>query len=262
MTAAAAGGGLIPARPLAAQAHALRAAAAFIEQAGIPGLSLTIDGTAITIQVPAPPARPGQPDSRGHAARRRRRRPATSAPAGWISAGGQIAGHQVPHLHRHQGHAMTRARPRHRPQRAGRCCGTEMPRMLDTPTPASPRPPPVVARTSSRPRARPRSPPGKPPPRPPDTPRPVPDSGTLEGFDFAVSSKVPAAQIRDLAALGWCTPGNRELRPDGYPRLRLLIVVFSQVMLLLRLMRRRYVVAGSPVQPRRVSSRRSCRFSP
>ena len=41
--ATAAGGGLLPARPLAAQAHALRAAAAFIEQAGIPGLSLTID---------------------------------------------------------------------------------------------------------------------------------------------------------------------------------------------------------------------------
>ena len=45
MTAAqdAGAGGLLPARPLAAQAHALRAAAAFIEQAGIPGLSLTVD---------------------------------------------------------------------------------------------------------------------------------------------------------------------------------------------------------------------------
>ena len=47
------GGGLLPARPLAAQAHALRAAAAFIEQAGIPGLALTIDEGQITIQVPA-----------------------------------------------------------------------------------------------------------------------------------------------------------------------------------------------------------------
>jgi hypothetical protein len=44
--------GLLPARPLAAQAHALRAAAAFIEQAGIPGLSLTVDDDQITIQVP------------------------------------------------------------------------------------------------------------------------------------------------------------------------------------------------------------------
>ena len=66
MTAAAASGGLIPARPLAAQAHALRAAAAFIEQAGIPGLSLTIHENQITIQVPAAlAARPaGQPPSR------------------------------------------------------------------------------------------------------------------------------------------------------------------------------------------------------
>ncbi len=32
MTAAITGGGLVPARPLAAQAHALRAAAAFIER--------------------------------------------------------------------------------------------------------------------------------------------------------------------------------------------------------------------------------------
>ena len=56
MTAAAAGaagGGLLPARPLAAQAHALHAAAVFIEQADIPGLSLTIDDEQIVIQVPA-----------------------------------------------------------------------------------------------------------------------------------------------------------------------------------------------------------------
>ncbi len=45
--------GLIPARPLAAQAHALRAAAAFIEHAGIAGLSLTIGADQITIQAPA-----------------------------------------------------------------------------------------------------------------------------------------------------------------------------------------------------------------
>jgi hypothetical protein len=64
---------------------------------------------------------------------------------------------------------------------------------------------------------------------------------------------------------GGDTEGDQDValaRAGRYPRLRLLIVAFSQVMLLLRLMRRRYVVAGSPVQPRRVSSRRSCRFSP
>ena len=51
-------GGLLPARPLAALAHALRAAAAFVEQAGIPGLSLTVDEGQITIQVPAALAGP------------------------------------------------------------------------------------------------------------------------------------------------------------------------------------------------------------
>jgi hypothetical protein len=39
MTAA---GSMIPVRPLAAQAHALHAAAAFIERAGISGLCLTV----------------------------------------------------------------------------------------------------------------------------------------------------------------------------------------------------------------------------
>ena len=42
-----------PARPLAAQAHALRAAAMLIEHAGIAGLLVEVDGTAfITIRVP------------------------------------------------------------------------------------------------------------------------------------------------------------------------------------------------------------------
>jgi DNA replication protein DnaC len=31
---------------------------------------------------------------------------------------------------------------------------------------------------------------------------------TLEGFDFAASPKLPAAQIRDLAALRWLTVGE------------------------------------------------------
>jgi len=50
MTAA---GALIPARPLAAQAHALRAAAVFIEHAATAGLSVTVDASAfITVCVP------------------------------------------------------------------------------------------------------------------------------------------------------------------------------------------------------------------
>ena len=44
---------LIPARPLAAQAHALRAAAIFIEHAATAGLSVTVDASAfITVCVP------------------------------------------------------------------------------------------------------------------------------------------------------------------------------------------------------------------
>ena len=100
MTAAAASGGLIPARPLAARAHALRAAAAFIEQAGIPGLSLTIDQDQITIQVPAHLAGPASRTAAvtllaaaagGQAARDIRPGPTR----GWISASGQIAGHHA-----------------------------------------------------------------------------------------------------------------------------------------------------------------------
>ena len=55
MTAA---GAVVPARPLAAQAHALRAAAAFIEHAGVPGLHLTFYQDLITIQVPSSLAGP------------------------------------------------------------------------------------------------------------------------------------------------------------------------------------------------------------
>jgi hypothetical protein len=100
MTAVTASGGLIPARPLAAQAHALRAAAAFIEQAGIPGLSLTIDEGQITIQVPAHLAGPASRTAAvmllaaaagGQAARDARPGPTR----GWIRADGQIAGHHV-----------------------------------------------------------------------------------------------------------------------------------------------------------------------
>ena len=88
-------GGLLPARPLAAQAHALRAAAAFIERAGIPGLSLTVDDERITIQVPGHLAGPA---SRAAAVTRlaaaaggqasRNTRPGPTC--GWIRADGQI----------------------------------------------------------------------------------------------------------------------------------------------------------------------------
>src|SRR6266496_4747299 len=100
VTAGAGGSGLLPARPLAAQAHALRAAACFIEQAGIAGLHLTIDEGQITIQVPAHLAGPASRTAAvtllaaaagGQAARDTRPGPAR----GWISASGQIAGHHA-----------------------------------------------------------------------------------------------------------------------------------------------------------------------
>src|SRR6202044_1271649 len=47
-----------------------------------------------------------------------------------------------------------------------------------------------------------------------------------------------------------------------YQRFRLVIAAFMQVISMLRLMERGYVTASWPFQPRRVSSRRSCRFSP
>jgi hypothetical protein len=99
-TASTDGSGLLPARPLAAQAHALRAAAAFIEQAGIPGLSLTIDQGQITIQVPVDLAGPASRAAAvavlaaaagGRAARDTR----PGRTRGWIRADGQIAGHHA-----------------------------------------------------------------------------------------------------------------------------------------------------------------------
>ena len=98
--AALAGGGLMPARPLAAQAHALRATAALIEQAGIAGLSLTIDPDQITIQVPASLASPAARTAAvvllaaatgGQAAASTRPGPTR----GWVFADGQAAGHPV-----------------------------------------------------------------------------------------------------------------------------------------------------------------------
>jgi hypothetical protein len=94
------GGGLVPARPLAAQAHALHAAAAFPGQAGIPGLSLTIDEDRIVIQVPVDLAGLASRAAAvaqlaaaagGHAACEDR----PGHLLGWIRADGQIAGHHV-----------------------------------------------------------------------------------------------------------------------------------------------------------------------
>jgi rhodanese-related sulfurtransferase len=102
MTAAvpgAAGGQLLPARPLAAQAHALRAAAAFIERAGIPGLSLTIDDERIVIQVPADLAGPARSAAVARLAAaaggRAVRDDCPGRTLGWIRADGQVAGHHV-----------------------------------------------------------------------------------------------------------------------------------------------------------------------
>jgi hypothetical protein len=85
---------VIPARPLAAQAHALRAAAAFIERAGLPGLAVSIHQDQITIQVPADLAcQAGRTAAvamlaaaaGGHAA----------ADGRWVTADGDLAGHPV-----------------------------------------------------------------------------------------------------------------------------------------------------------------------
>jgi hypothetical protein len=92
-------GGLLPARPLAAQAHALRAAAAFIERTGVAGLSVTADGDGIAIIVPrsagSPAARAGTvtylaalagapcPQRTGYRA------------WAWVSTSGRIAGHHA-----------------------------------------------------------------------------------------------------------------------------------------------------------------------
>jgi hypothetical protein len=99
VTAAPQAGGLVPARPLAAQAHALRAAAAFIERTGLPGLSVCAGSDGITIIVPR---------SAGSPAKRAAAVAYLAALAGaprpersdyrswaWVSASGRIAGHDA-----------------------------------------------------------------------------------------------------------------------------------------------------------------------
>jgi hypothetical protein len=89
-----AGGGMIPARPLAAQAHALHAAAAFLERAGVSGLCLSVSQDHITIQVPADLA---GLDARTAAVARLAAAAGGQATAtrGWVTADGELAGHPV-----------------------------------------------------------------------------------------------------------------------------------------------------------------------
>jgi hypothetical protein len=91
--------GLLPARPLAAQAHALRAAAAFIERTGLAGLSVTADDDGICITVPraagSPAARAGTVTYlaalTGAPCPQRRDYPSWA----WVSTSGRIAGHHA-----------------------------------------------------------------------------------------------------------------------------------------------------------------------
>jgi hypothetical protein len=84
----------IPARPLPAQVHALHAAAAFIERAGIRGLSLTVREDRITIQVPGDLAGlQARTTAVARLAAAAGGQPVTTAD--WVTADGDIAGHRV-----------------------------------------------------------------------------------------------------------------------------------------------------------------------
>jgi len=87
-------GAMIPARPLAAQVHALHAAAAFLGRAGISGLSLTVNDDRVTIQVPADM---GGLETRTIAvARLAAAAGARPCPGrGWVIADADLAGHQL-----------------------------------------------------------------------------------------------------------------------------------------------------------------------
>jgi hypothetical protein len=96
------GATVIPARPLAAQAHALHAAAIFLEHAATTGLSVTVDASAfITVHVPGdlgePAARAALVTALAAAARGRTVRSiALGCRARYRTTGyGQLAGHPV-----------------------------------------------------------------------------------------------------------------------------------------------------------------------
>src|ERR1019366_5423968 len=91
------------------------------------------------------------------------------------------------------------------------------------------------------------------------------EQATLEGFDFTASPKLPAAQIRDLAALRWLHAAES-------------VILYGPVVILgsslwpacfrrserfcYRCDEGQVAAAGCADHPRRVSSRRSSRFSP
>ena len=111
-------GGMIPARPLAAQAHALLAAAVFIEQRRDHRADLAVGSDRITILVPA--------DLAGPAARTAAVAALAAAGAAGTTAGTglghrrrDLAGHPARVFAPTQDTPMT-ARHRHRPHRAGR----------------------------------------------------------------------------------------------------------------------------------------------
>ncbi|SRR5713226_7564191 len=98
LASTAGGSGIIPARPLAAQAHALRAAAQFIERTGMEGLSVTADSHGIHIFVPpslgGPAIRTAAVMFLAAALGSQPARTQTRALA-LVSADGQIAGHDA-----------------------------------------------------------------------------------------------------------------------------------------------------------------------
>ena len=211
-------GGLLPARPLAAQAHALRAAAAFIERASIPGLSLTVDDERITIQVPGglrgPASRAAAVTRLAAAAGSQASRNTPPRPHLRLDPG-RRADHRPPHPHLHrydQGHAMTTAvTVTDRSALAAALRDLKLSGMLETldarlvqahagelghldflqvlcQDEISRRETTSLARRIRRARFE--------------------EQATLEGFDFGASPELPAAQIRDLAALRWLAGGE------------------------------------------------------
>lgn len=94
------GAAVLPARRVAAQAHALRVAAALVERAGVAGLSVVVNEDRITIQVPAhlagPAARAGAVAVLATALGAR---PScdtnTGGTRGWVIADADLAGHDV-----------------------------------------------------------------------------------------------------------------------------------------------------------------------
>jgi hypothetical protein len=100
LTAAASVAGMCPSGPLAVQAHALRAAACFIEQAGLAGLSVTAgDDGLIIISVSR---RAGPPAARAATVAALAAAVGAPEPArtqyrstAWVASAGTLAGHDT-----------------------------------------------------------------------------------------------------------------------------------------------------------------------